>query len=253
MSNQQKFTPKTVYDHQVLVDVMEGRKKQDNVKTSGSKCNRCAYDIDWNMDKALELWGNRSPFERGFANVRHVCDTDNEDHYIVRSGYVIKEGKAVFVLEGQTASTPSSSASGKNTRLPSPPLQGVSQGPDIYSIEAMVKEQISQLSSHYMAFMDEYKKIVQAQSQEIQTLKGIVTEYIQHNPTEGALKMIISEFLKYMPEPALKPRTADELRDALTSVRKPETSSGYTRGENQNQFPNGNNNNNEREVGFEST
>jgi len=246
MSTQQ-FTPKTVYEHQVFVDVMEGRKKQDNVKTGGSKCNRCAYDIEWNMDRAQQLWGKRLPFEKNF-DVQHVCDKDNEDHYVVRSGYVIKEGKAVCIIVGQesTESKPK-----YNNRIPSPPLQGISQGPDIYSIEALIKEQIGQLSQHYAAFMDEYKKIVQAQSQEIQTLKGIITEYIQHNPTEGALKMIISEMLRYMPEPGLRPRSATELKEVLSPNKTTETSSGYTRGEYHNQFTNENDNN--KEVGFEST
>src|SRR5207344_105485 len=97
MSNQQQFTPKTVYDHQVLVDVMEGRKKQDNVKTGGSKCNRCAYDIEWNFD------------------VQHVCDKDNEEHYVVRSGYVIKEGKAACIIAGQQSTILSPSSETKNT------------------------------------------------------------------------------------------------------------------------------------------
>jgi len=60
--------------------------------------------------------------------------------------------------------------------------------------------------------------------------------------------MIISELLKYMPERGLRPRSAAELKEALSSVS--ETSDGYTRGEYQNQFTN---ENNEKEVGFEST
>jgi len=223
MSTTQKFTPKTVYqDHQLYTDIMDGRNKQNNIKTPGSKCNRCAYDIAWDMDRSIQLWGKRIPFELGF-DIQHVCDIDDQGHYIIRKGYGIVDGKAVYIAAGQQQFPPA--IKNNSNRIPSPPLQGVSSGPDIYSIEAMVKEQISQISQHYMAFQEEYKKIVQAQSQEIATLRGIVSEYITHNPTEGALKMIISEMIKYLPEPALAPKIASDLK---------ETSSGYTRGENQN-------------------
>jgi len=219
------------------------KQAQDNIETPGAKCNRCFYDIIWDKENAIKQFGKNRPFQTDHQSP-HSCEMDSQNNIVTRPGYGLIDGKVKFLLSNQAKPA----AVGQQQIVKNMGPNGV----DIYSIETLIKEQISQLSQHYMAFMDEYKKIVQAQSQEIQTLKGIITEYIQHNPTEGALKMIISEFLKYMPEPALRPRTAAELKEALSPHKTTETSSGYTRGEYHNQFSSDNNNNN-KEVGFEST
>ena len=218
------------------------KQAQDNIETPGAKCNRCFYDIIWDKENAIQKFGKNRPFQTDHQSP-HTCEMDSQNNIVTRQGYGLIDGKVKFLLQSkQTASV--SLPPGQQQMIKNMGPNGV----DLYAIEALIKEQIGQLSQHYMAFMDEYKKIVQAQSQEIQTLKGIITEYIQHNPTEGALKMIISELLKYMPERGLRPRSAAELKEALSSVS--ETSDGYTRGEYQNQFTN---ENNEKEVGFEST
>ena len=227
----------------IQVEIQEFRKLQENTQTPGPKCNRCFYDIIWDKAYSESINGGRNkPFEMT-KGAGHTCPIDQQNNYITRQGYTkdMGSGKVIWIGGG---------ANPTQTKLPpSPPLQGISQGPDIYSIESLIKEQIGQLSQHYMAFQDEYKKIVQAQSQEILTLKGIITEYIAHNPTEGVLKTLVSELIRYMPEPALRPRSAAELKEALNITQKtpPETSSGYTRGEYQNQFTS------DREAGFEES
>jgi hypothetical protein len=213
------------------------KQAQDNIETPGAKCNRCFYDILWDKENAIKQFGKNRPYAPDHQTP-HSCEVDSQGLIVTRPGYGLIDGKV------------------KCLRPPKPADQQQKQlvqsmgpnGVDLFAIESLIKEQISQLSQHYMAFHEEYKKIVQTQSQEILTLKGIITSYIEHNPTEGVLKTLISELIRYLPEPALRPRSAAELKESLLSLQKtPETSSGYTRGEYQNQFSN------EKEAGFEST
>ena len=197
------------------------KQAQDNVETPGAKCNRCFYDIIWDKEGAIKQFGKNRPYQPDHQTP-HSCETDNQNNIVTRPGYGLIDGKVKFLLSKTTSSSPNTSSlpAGQQTIKNLGP-----NGVDIYSIEALIKEQIGQISQHYAAFMEEYKKIIQAQAQDIASIKAVVSEYITHNPTEGALKMIISEMIKYLPEPALAPKIASDLK---------ETSSGYTRGENQN-------------------
>jgi hypothetical protein len=192
------------------------KQAQDNVETPGAKCNRCFYDIIWDKENAIKAFGKNRPYQPDHQTP-HSCEMDAQNNIVTRPGYGLIDGKVRFLL----SKTPSSLPPGQQTIRNLGP-----NGVDIYSIEAMVKEQIGQISQHYLSFQEEYKKMVSEQSIRITEIKNMIYQYIEHNPTEGAMRMIISEMIKYLPEPVLtKPTMASDLR---------EESSGYTRGENQN-------------------
>ena len=214
------------------------KQAQDNIETPGAKCNRCFYDILWDKENAIKQFGKNRPYAPDHQTP-HSCEMDSQNNVVTRPGYGLIDGKVKCLIPPKPA--------GQQQILQNMGPNGV----DLFAIESLIKEQIGQLSQHYMAFHEEYKKIVQTQSQEILTLKGIITSYIEHNPTEGVLKTLISELIRYLPEPALRPRSAAELKEDLLSPQKTtETSSGYTRREYQNQFSS---DNKDREAGFEST
>lgn len=173
------------------IDVTQLHKQQDNVETSGSKCNRCAYDIIWDKPTAEKLFGKNRPFESDNITP-HTCDKDSQGNPIVRKGYAIRDGKAYCLNPVQV---PQSNKG----------QQQLSVAPA--DVQPQIIELIKQIESLKILF----GQAVAKQNQDIMDLKAIVQNYTEHNPFAATFSEMVDKMLKYLPDPELGPQTADTL------------------------------------------
>lgn len=177
--------------------ILQKRQAQDNVETSGAKCNRCAYDVTWNPNTAPSDFGKNRPYERDLKDA-HECPKDENGNVIVRKGYQIiqtPDGKSKAVCI-----------------IPKPQQQQLQVGGTGGSVAtAQTDAMLMNISNQIGALVTKLNEMVKHNNEEIAIIKGIVETYVSHNPVSTQLAELIDVLVKNIPSSHLKPKTADEL------------------------------------------
>jgi hypothetical protein len=180
------------------VTIQEFRNIQEGVQTPGPKCNRCYYDIIWAREYSEQLFGvgKNKPFEMEKPQI-HICPKDDQGNIITRKGYTKDQttNKVIWIGSGGAGANPQQQTFQPNKTPISSSITVLT--PDIIT---SFQEQIQGLGAAIQELYASQKRI-----------ETVINNYMAYNPTEKSFNNLIDALLKYLPEPELKPITADRL------------------------------------------
>lgn len=167
-----------------------------------SMCNRCYTNVNWNNDKRKAM-GTTRPLTLDGTAV-HECPKDGADNIIINqeNQRIWSEWEASQSSGGQQTLASSSSSSG-----------GGMTNSDVTIIMGTILQKMNDLTTQQA----KYNEAIDRMEKIINTQKEIIDRYLQHDPVGSALNQVIQTMMKYLPEPELKPQTADKLPRATTT------------------------------------
>lgn len=175
-----------------------------------SMCNRCYTYVNWN-NQLRQKFGTTRPLNTEGSAI-HECPKDGAGNVIVNF-----ENKAIYdQAVGQTTvspGNPATSSSSSTTTGASTSSSPQITSNDVLTILGTVLQKLNDLSTEQASFTDAITRMEKI----IETQKEIIDRYMQHDPVGSALNQVIQTMMKYLPEPELKPQTADKLPRATTT------------------------------------
>jgi hypothetical protein len=184
--------------------VIQIHQLQDSVETKGPKCNTCAYDIVWDKPRAEQEFGSNKPYEADKI-LRHFCIKDDAGNPILRKGYEINTvtGKAVCVIPGALNAGQTKLGSGTTNNT-------TTMAMNAESIQTITK-QIDDIKQEVKTLTVQLNTFAANQTRILDSMVSVVTQFVEHNPMTEPIGTLVETLIKYLPEPELKPKTADEL------------------------------------------
>lgn len=160
-----------------------------------SMCNRCYTNVNWNNDKRKAM-GTTRPLTLDGTAV-HECPKDGAGNIIINqeNQRIWSEWEASQSSGGQQTLASSSSSGGGMTNS------------DVTIIMGTILQKMNDLTTQQA----KYNEAIDRMEKIINTQKEIIDRYLQHDPVGGALNQVIETMMKYLPEPELKPKTANTL------------------------------------------